>query len=100
MIYISKRAQGLPLQTIIIFGILIIVAFILIFYFSGRFGFLSRTIGTCESQGGECLYKSGAPGQEATCSEDKPARVITQDCPGIDRKVDSKKGGPCCIPVG
>ena len=97
---INKKAQGLPIQTIIIFGILIIVAFIIIFFFSGKFNFFSQTVGSCPSQGGICLHEATGIPKPTSCRDvdDKPLTVITQDC--AVKEEDKEKGGPCCIPVG
>lgn len=97
---INKKAQGLPIQTIIIFAILLIVAIILMVFFSGKFGFFSRTLGTCPAQDGECRYVVNTGADSGKCDDKRPVNVITSDCPDSSGVKNSSKGGPCCIAVG
>ena len=79
-----KKAQGLPLTTIIIAALGIFVLIILIVIFTGRVGIFGKSLSTCPGEclpKNECSEKGGAslgPGylnpnnHSITCSGDEP----------------------------
>ena len=61
-----KKAQGLSVNTIIIAAIALIVLVVLIAVFTGRFGIFSKSLGSCETNGGQCLPECKLPNVEMT----------------------------------
>ena len=49
-----RKAQGLPLTTIVIAAIALIVLVVVIVIFGGRMGWFAETARDCESLGGRC----------------------------------------------
>jgi len=49
-----KKAQGLPLNVIIIAVIVLIVLAVIIAIFAGRISIFSKSVGDCEAKGGVC----------------------------------------------
>jgi len=71
-----KKAQSMPLNSIIIAIIVVVVLVILILVFTGRIGIFSKEAGNCESQGGQCVANvdtcANLPGvvkTTATCTD-------------------------------
>jgi hypothetical protein len=54
-----KKAQGLPLNTIIIAAMVLFVLFILVYTFSNQTKFFSKNLGGCLSKGGKCATTEG-----------------------------------------
>ena len=85
----GKRAQGLPLNTIIISIIVIVVLVVIVLIFTGNMGGTAGTMRSCAAQGGVCDYPT-----PAAC-RDAEGRVITGTCQPV--------GGTtpvCCVTVG
>ena len=78
-----KKAQGLPLNTIVIAAIAIIVLIIVVLFFSGKFGQSSAALEDCEAKGG--VLKAAA--------SDCPENTIPTPTGGEDKKY-------CCIQLG
>ncbi len=80
----NKKAQGMPLRTIIISIIVIIVLVIVIFFFSNRFNVFSKGISDCKS--GQTVIGS------EDCPEEYPIKVL----------IDEKEGELtyCCNAIG
>ena len=88
-----KRAQGMPMETIIIAALVIIVLIVLVFIFTGKFNIFGRTTKSCVSQGGQCFdTTSGAKrvigGLGLSCPEGMAS------IPGTDCDKDKEV---CCI---
>ncbi|HLD43397.1 MAG TPA: hypothetical protein VJB08_05435, partial [Candidatus Nanoarchaeia archaeon] len=49
-----KKAQGLPLNAIVIAALVLIVLVVLILVFTGRIGSFVGGVQNCEAQGGSC----------------------------------------------
>jgi len=49
-----KKAQGLPLNAIVIAALVLIVLVVLILVFTGRIGSFVGGVQNCEAQGGNC----------------------------------------------
>ena len=75
-----SKAQGMPLNTIVIAAIALIVMVIIIMIFTGRIGNFNSGIDDCASKGGE-------PSSDGTC-----------DLGSV--KIPMKKEGEyCCVPL-
>lgn len=87
----SKKAQGLPVNTIIIAIIVLVVLLVLIMIFTGYIGGWADDVSTCEARGGSC-DTSGA----------KCVSIIDTDGPVVDYdlKLKCKDGTLRCCPVG
>jgi hypothetical protein len=75
------------LETISVIGALVLVLIIVVILavaFSNKFALFNKA-GTCETQGGSC--ETGPQ-----CPEDKPLKLLTQDC--------DKQSKICCKTVG
>ena len=79
-----KKAQGLPISTIIIFIIGLLVLVIIAVIFIGRSGLFGASLKSCTGQGGTCSTDSCGEGQ---------ASVFNHDCR------EKNQGDYCCIPV-
>jgi len=87
----SKKAQGLSLNTIIVAIIVLVVLVVLIMLFTGVFGAkVTPTLTSCEGQGGECLDLDTDDKCETAFGE-KGRTVTASDC----KKEDNNK--VCCI---
>lgn len=98
----KRKAQGLPLNVIIIAALALIVLIVLIVIFTGRAGIFTRTLASCKDKGGfccegvsltnfeECNCNVGGTGcAEMTCDGKRFISVGGTDCK------DS-----CCIRIG
>jgi len=67
----SKKSQGLPFNVIIIAAIVLIVLVVLIAIFTQRAGIFSKSMKSCEQNGGNCVPKGECEGRIADfeCSE-------------------------------
>lgn len=52
-----KKAQGMPMNLIIIAAILLIVLVVILFIFTGRAKDFTKGVESCEAKGGECVYE-------------------------------------------
>lgn len=77
---ISKKSQGLSLNVIIIAVLVLIVLVVLIAIFIGRAGVFSKSMSSCEQNGGKCV-KAGecenSPANFECTDKDKPVCCIT-----------------------
>jgi hypothetical protein len=78
----SKKAQGISLNVIIIAAIALLVLVILSVIFMGRMGTFGQQTKSCESNKGKCL---------ATCNTEFPTQFDAYECPTAQ---------VCCLPVG
>jgi len=76
----NKKSQSLPINIIIIAAIVLVVIFVLMAVFTGRFGIFSKSMKSCGIAGGECA-------DIGKCNDE----VADYDCP-------EKK--ECCISSG
>jgi Sec-independent protein translocase protein TatA len=68
-----RRAQGLPLNTIIISIIVVVVLVVIILIFTGNLGNTATTLRSCVAQGGECM-------SESQCTTDVGRNIGELDC--------------------
>ena len=78
----TKKAQGMPINIIVIAAISLIAAVILIYMLSNASGGFSKAAFSCESKNGECM-------NEASCQYEKTSFT----CP----EKDSNQKVVCCI---
>jgi len=83
MIRINKKAQGMPVNVIIIAALALIVLVVLVVIFSGRVRIFSITLEDCEAKQGSC--KTG-------CDPNTEAKITNVKCP-------KEKSAICCVPV-
>ena len=88
-----RKAQGLPLEVIVIASLCVIVLVVLILIFTGHTGNFQRQVSECETRGGKCLPQSQCSGA-----------VIGADCGAVTSDVTNgidyaTLGGNtvCCI---
>ncbi len=62
----NKKAQGMPLEVVIIIAILLIVLVIILFIFSGRAKTFTSGLENCVAKGGECKYPGDCRGPVVT----------------------------------
>jgi uncharacterized membrane protein len=74
-----KKSQGLSLNAIIIAIMVLVVLVVLIAIFTGRAGIFSKTIKSCEQNGGTCVSTGECEGSVADfeCSESKICCIST-----------------------
>ena len=95
-----KKAQGMPMETIIISIIVILVLIVLVFIFIGKFNIFGKTTKSCSSQGGVCTsvyddVKCTLLG--CSCGSDM-VYVSNTDCEGTEKEL-TKVTSICCINV-
>ncbi|MFH1181925.1 MAG: hypothetical protein V1702_03120 [Candidatus Woesearchaeota archaeon] len=90
-----KKAQGMSINVIIIAIIVLIVLVILVMIFTGYFGGWTKSVATCQSQGGTCQTDPGQfcynvmnPSQQISWL------VLEAACPDIST------GKAFCCPAG
>jgi len=81
-----KKAQGLPLNIVIISILLLIVLAIVVLIFTGRIGEFNKGLEECPS-GGRCI-------ETGDCNEGEAK--IPLKC----RTSEGKKGNFCCVKIG
>jgi len=85
----SKRGQGLPLNTIIIAILVLVVLVILIVIFTGKIGFFGKSLDECPAGPQNCRDTAGE------CKSFGPNTVaIPMNC-RPDEGIDY-----CCTPIG
>jgi hypothetical protein len=87
-----KKAQGLPLNTIVIAVIALIVLIVLVLIFRGQIGVFNKGT-SCDARGGKCMNSESGE----VCPSERPIKIYTQECPVVG---DGKGAGQCCIPLG
>ena len=80
---LRKKAQGLPMNVIVLGVISLIVLVVLIFIVVSQTGVLNKGLLDCQSKGGSCI-------SESACSAD----VVNYNCPGDD---DEGSDIVCCL---
>jgi len=81
----GERAQGMPLNIIIIAVILLVVLVVILSIFSGNIWKFSKDLQSCGTRNGQCLDKCG----------DGEVKIEGVSCPKV-----GNKEGVCCIKVG
>jgi len=56
----SKKAQGISINVIIVAAVALLVLVVLSVIFLGRLGIFGSQVGQCENKGGQCLDVSGS----------------------------------------
>lgn len=87
MMKLTKKAQGLPLNTIIIAAIALIVLVVMVAIFSGRIAIFSEEV---EETGTECTDYPGAQWKNSCGEGEKRIYVVTD--------ADEHPGQVCCQP--
>ncbi|MBS3176893.1 hypothetical protein J4457_06685 [Candidatus Woesearchaeota archaeon] len=89
----SQKAQGLPLNVIILAAIGLIVMVVIIMIFYRESGETSATLKSCFTQGGKCVPASGDKSAEDVCVDDvnNPGRVLVGATGGCN------SGDVCCL---
>lgn len=88
----QRKAQSLPMNTIVIAAIALLVLVILALIFTGRINVFSRGVAECSSQGGKCFSDScGTETALNSPSEYPPASVACA-------KANENKPY-CCLPI-
>ncbi len=80
----SNKAQGLPLNTIIIAILVIIVLVVIVLIFTGKMGFFGKSLDTCE---GDCFKLARDCNRETTVP-------IPMDCDKNSEGIEY-----CCKPL-
>ena len=80
-----KKAQGLPLNIIIIAVIVLIVLVVMIAIFTGRIRLFPSAVQSCQGKGGSCY--------DTPCTQLNLASILNHDC----EKTEDKQY--CCINV-
>ena len=86
---LTKKAQGISINTIIIAAIALIVLIILIAVFTGRMGWWGRDI-TSAQQGTTCKAAGGTP--QSVCDPAKEEQIVEQKMLLLDDRQKTLKG--------
>lgn len=73
-----RKAQGLPLSTIVIAALVLIVLVILILVFTGKIRIFGAGLEDCEAKGGKCQAMCGpmqAPLKGTDCEKKEPKEI-------------------------
>ena len=87
-----KKAQGLPMNVIVIAAIALLVLVVIALIFMGRIGGFSKGVAECQNQGGVCLSACGITGYEQYKDEYRPASSACAQA--------SAESPVCCIQTG
>jgi hypothetical protein len=87
-----KKAQGLPLNTIVMAVLALVVLIVLVLIFRGQVGVFNKGT-SCDARGGKCMNNESGE----VCPSERPIKIYTQECPVVG---DGKGAGQCCIPLG
>ena len=98
----TKKAQGISINTIIIAAIALIVLVVLVAVFTGRLGGFISGVESCPDKGGSCAYYdegTDPPGSAGiACGTDAPLRGTK--CSKDDAPTGmSKPQATCCVPL-
>jgi len=83
----NRRAQGMPINVIIIAVLALIVLVVLVAIFTGRIKIFSEGLQSCAAKQGHCVDKPCGPNE---------ATITRTNCPEGDR--DNKRT-ICCVQV-
>ena len=90
----SKKAQGISINVIIIAAIALLVLVVLAVIFTGRIGQFATKTADCENKGGRCAELGERCGDAGSSVEDYPTRFTDWTCPKVDdQEVD------CCVKI-
>jgi len=90
----SKKAQGISINVIIIAAIALLVLVVLSVIFMGRLGQWGARVAECENKGGRCADIGESCGDPGSSVEDYPTRFLDWECPLVDdQEVD------CCVKI-
>lgn len=96
----SSKAQGMPINIIIIAAISLLVLVILVIIFTGRTGVFTKESGNCVNNGGVCTTgdcsEIGELVKESTAYK---CYYTTADVPDDKKVGDINTGAKCCIKV-
>ena len=87
MVKKSKRAQGMPINVIIIAALALIVLVVLAVIFTGRVKIFSESLQSCAAKQGSCEQYRGT---QPKCPSSNQAVITNTDC---------EKNKVCCIQV-
>ena len=87
MVKKSKRAQGMPINVIIVAALALIVLVVLATIFTGRVKIFSESLQSCAAKQGSCEPYTGTP----KCPSSNQAVITNTDC-DTQKKV-------CCVQV-
>jgi hypothetical protein len=97
---ISKKAQGMPINIIIIAAISLLVLVILVIIFTGRTGMFAKETGNCVNVGGTCTTGECSELSELSKESSAKCYYTTSDVLPEGKKVgDVNTGAKCCISV-
>jgi hypothetical protein len=85
--FFKKKAQGLPMTTIILAVLAIIVLIILILIFTGKISLFGQGLASCENKGGICMKDK--------CSDKEMAEIKGTDC----EKLTNNASPYCCLSI-
>ena len=89
-----KKAQGLPLNVIVMAVLALVVLIVLVLIFRGQVGVFNQGT-SCDARGGNCLTTFS----EATKCSGEYIQIYTQECIQVGGSNPGKKPGQCCIPL-
>lgn len=86
----TKRAQGLSFNFIVIIAIALIVMFVVIAIFTSRASEGDQNLRSCEARGGVCVEQRVSPSDQEEGSEyDSSNRLKNPRCPGDSNEATS-----------
>ena len=86
-----SKAQGLPINTIILALLAIFVLIIVIYLAGSKLGQFGTNVDNCQQKGGVCSAPAGADGV-TQCSDSNPIKLVGTEC--------DKTKSVCCISIG
>ena len=100
----TKKAQGISINTIIIAAIALIVLVVLVAVFTGRLGGFISGVESCQDKGGTCksyLSTDTPPANTAgnECGNAAPLRGTECENPDKFTKTGSDDKATCCVPL-
>ncbi len=90
-----KKAQGLPLNVIVMAVLALVVLIVLVLIFRGQIGVFNKGT-SCDARGGKCMNSE----TNKVCPSERPIKIYTSECPFIEGGKVGKGAGQCCISIG
>lgn len=88
----KRKAQGMPLNVIIIAALALLVLVVLTIVFLGKMGSTSKTINSCTDKGGKCAEECG---EVDAGTKDYPTPYPAWKCEVEEGEAPEK----CCIQI-
>ena len=92
----NKRAQGMPINFIILVVLGLLILIVILVIIGGKVTVFKKST-DCHGRSGKCFNELGMQADES-CPSDRPIKLLSTECPIT--KEGKKEPGTCCLPIG